>query len=108
MTSYDRYSHPLSERYASGEMQQIFSPKKRFGTWRRLWLALAESEAELGIDIPDTALQQMRSALDSFDLERAADYERRFRHDVMAHVHLFGGVVHAEQHRVAGAQRVHR
>ena len=50
MTSHDRYSHPLSERYASREMQQIFSPRKRFGTWRRLWLALAESEAELGID----------------------------------------------------------
>ncbi len=90
MTSYDRYVHPLSERYASREMQQIFSPRKRFGTWRRLWLALAESEAELGIDISDTALQQMRAALDSLDLERAADYERRFRHDVMAHVHLFG------------------
>ncbi len=101
MTSLDRYTHPLSERYASREMQQIFSPRKRFGTWRRLWLALAESEAELGIDISDTALQQMRAALDSFDLERAADYERRFRHDVMAHVHLFGddapeakGIIH--------------
>jgi adenylosuccinate lyase len=101
MTSLDRYAHPLSERYASREMQQIFSPRKRFGTWRRLWLALAESEAELGIDISDTALQQMRAALDSLDLERAADYERRFRHDVMAHVHLFGddapeakGIIH--------------
>ena len=101
MTSLDRYVHPLSERYASREMQQIFSPRKRFGTWRRLWLALAESEAELGIDISDTALQQMRAALDSLDLERAADYERRFRHDVMAHVHLFGddapeakGIIH--------------
>ena len=101
MTSYDRYSHPLSERYASQEMQRIFSPRKRFGTWRRLWLALAESEAELGIDISDTALEQMRAALDSLDLERAADYERRFRHDVMAHVHLFGddapeakGIIH--------------
>ncbi|MEE2846417.1 MAG: adenylosuccinate lyase [Gemmatimonadota bacterium] len=101
MTSHDQYSHPLSERYASHEMQQIFSPRKRFGTWRRLWLALAESEAELGIDISDTALEQMRAALDSLDLERAAEYERRFRHDVMAHVHLFGddapeakGIIH--------------
>ena len=101
MTSFDRYSHPLSERYASREMQRIFSPKKRFGTWRRLWLALAESEAELGIDISDTALEQMRAVLDSVDLARAADYERRFRHDVMAHVHLFGddapeakGIIH--------------
>jgi len=101
MTSYDRYSHPLSERYASREMQHVFSPKRRFGTWRRLWLALAESEAELGIDISDAALEQMRAALDSLDLERVADYERRFRHDVMAHVHLYGddapaakGIIH--------------
>ena len=101
MASHDRYAHPLCERYASNEMQKIFSPKKRFGTWRRLWLALAESEAELGIDISDAALEQMRAALDSLDLERAADYERRFRHDVMAHVHLFGddapaakGIIH--------------
>ncbi len=101
MTDYERYSHPLSERYASSEMQQIFSPQKRFGTWRRLWLALAESEAELGVDISDEALEQMRSALDTFDLERAAEYERRFRHDVMAHVYLFGddapaakGIIH--------------
>ena len=101
MTDYGRYSHPLSERYASSEMQQIFSPQKRFGTWRRLWLALAESEAELGIDISDEALEQMRSALDTFDLEQAAEYERRFRHDVMAHVYLFGddapaakGIIH--------------
>jgi adenylosuccinate lyase len=100
-SSSDRYSHPLSERYASREMQQVFSPKRRFGIWRRLWLALAESEAELGIDISDTALEQMRSALDSIDLERAAEYEQRFRHDVMAHVHLFGddapaakGIIH--------------
>ena len=101
MTSNDLYTHPLSERYASREMQQVFSPRRRFRIWRRLWLALAESEAELGIDISDEALEQMRSALDSLDLERAAEYEQRFRHDVMAHVHLFGddapaakGIIH--------------
>ncbi|MGD8320965.1 MAG: adenylosuccinate lyase [Gemmatimonadota bacterium] len=82
--------HPLSDRYASREMQEIFSPGRRFGTWRRLWLALAESEKELGLSIPDEAIVQMRGALDTLDLERAAEYERRFRHDVMAHVHLFG------------------
>jgi adenylosuccinate lyase len=82
-------------------MQQVFSPAKRFGTWRRLWLALAESEAELGIAISDDALAQMRATLDTIDLERAAEYEKRFRHDVMAHVHLFGddapdarGIIH--------------
>ncbi|MDA0313586.1 MAG: adenylosuccinate lyase [Gemmatimonadetes bacterium] len=101
MTAPDRYVHPLSDRYASPEMQKIFSPRKRFGIWRRLWLALAESEAELGLDISDDALEQMRAALDTFDLERAAEYEKRFRHDVMAHVHLFGddapdarGIIH--------------
>jgi adenylosuccinate lyase len=101
VTAPDRYVHPLSDRYASPEMQKIFSPRKRFGIWRRLWLALAESEAELGLDISDDALEQMRAALDTFDLERAAEYEKRFRHDVMAHVHLFGddapdarGIIH--------------
>jgi adenylosuccinate lyase len=82
-------------------MQEIFSPARRFGTWRRLWLALAESQRELGLAVSDEALSQMRSALDSLDLEKAAEYERRFRHDVMAHVHLFGddapaarGIIH--------------
>jgi adenylosuccinate lyase len=96
-----RYSHPLAERYASGAMQEIFSPPNRFGTWRRLWLALAESQRELGLAVPEEALEQMRAALDTLDLDRAAEYERRFRHDVMAHVHLFGddapaarGIIH--------------
>jgi len=86
----NRYIHPLTDRYASPQMQEVFSPIRKFGTWRRLWLALAESQAELGLDISDEALTQMRAALDTIDLEAAAEYERRFRHDVMAHVHLFG------------------
>ena len=97
----DRYHHPLSDRYASREMQRIFSPKNRYGTWRRIWLALAEGEAETGLPIPAEALEQMRAALDTLDLAKAAEYERRFRHDVMAHVHLFGddapaakGIIH--------------
>ena len=101
MSSFDRYVHPLSERYASREMQEIFSPARRFGTWRRLWVALAESEAELGIDISSEALQQMRDEVDTLDLGRAAEYEERFRHDVMAHIHLYGddapaarGIIH--------------
>lgn len=85
----DRYQHPLTERYASREMQAVFSPARRYGTWRRLWLALAEAQHELGLPVPDEALAEMRQALDRLDLHRAADYERRFRHDVMAHVHLF-------------------
>jgi adenylosuccinate lyase len=82
-------------------MQAVFSPGRRFGIWRRLWLALAEAEAELGLDISDEALQQMRAKLDTIDLARAAALEKRFRHDVMAHVHLFGedapaakGIIH--------------
>jgi adenylosuccinate lyase len=87
----DRYVHPLTERYASREMQAIFSPAHRYGTWRRLWLALAESQHELGLDVSDEAVAQLRAALElPIDLARAAEFERRFRHDVMAHVHLFG------------------
>jgi len=86
----DRYRHPLAERYASEAMQGIFSPRHRFGTWRRLWLALAEAQRAVGLEIPEEALEQMRAHLDDVDLERAAEYEKRFRHDVMAHVHLFG------------------
>ncbi len=93
--SMDRYVHPLADRYTSRAMEGVFAPGRRFGTWRRLWLALAESEAELGLDIPVEALAQMRKALDDIDLEKAAEYERRFRHDVMAHVHLFGDVAPA-------------
>jgi adenylosuccinate lyase len=82
-------------------MQDIFSPGRRYGTWRRLWLALAESEAELGLDISQEALEQLRAHLDDIDMDAAAEYERRFRHDVMAHVHLYGddapaarGIIH--------------
>ena len=97
----DRYVHPLADRYASREMQKIFSPGHKFGTWRRLWLALAEVQKELGLPVTDDALLEMREALDDLDLARAAEYEKRFRHDVMAHVHLFGdaapaarGIIH--------------
>ncbi len=91
----DRYSHPLGERYASEEMQAIFAPAHRYGTWRRLWLALAAAQHELGLPIPQQALDEMRSGLDEIDLAKAAEYEKRFRHDVMAHVHLFGDVAPA-------------
>jgi adenylosuccinate lyase len=97
----DQYVHPLTDRYASKEMQKLFAPRRRFGTWRRLWIALAEAESELGIDISAEALEQMRASVDTLDLAQAAEYERRFRHDVMAHVHLFGddapaarGIIH--------------
>ncbi|MEW5928844.1 MAG: adenylosuccinate lyase [Gemmatimonadota bacterium] len=88
--SIDRYSNPLTERYASPEMSRIFSPAFKFGTWRRLWLALAEAEKELGLPIPDEAITALRAHLDDFDLKRAAELERQLRHDVMAHVHHLG------------------
>lgn len=88
----ERYQNPLVERYASAEMSRLFSDAFRFSTWRRLWLALAESEAELGIDIPQAALEAMRANLDTIDARRAAELERKLRHDVMAHVHHFGEV----------------
>jgi adenylosuccinate lyase len=88
----ERYSNPLVERYASPEMSRIFSASYKFGTWRRLWLALAESQQELGLEIPDAALTAMRANLDTIDMDKAAAWEQRLRHDVMAHVHHFGEV----------------
>ena len=88
--SDDRWRSPLGTRYASPAMQTLWGEPHRIGLWRRLWLALAEAEGELGLPIPEQALAEMRSHLDDADLAAAARYERRFRHDVMAHVHAFG------------------
>lgn len=88
--STDAYQSPLGSRYASREMQRLWGPSHRAGLWRRLWLTLAEQQRELGIDIPAEALDEMRAALGTTDLEAVREYERRFRHDVMAHVHHFG------------------
>ncbi len=76
-------------------MLELWSPSVRYGLWRRLWLALAESERELGVPIPDEAIEQMRANLDKIDFKAVAAYEKRFRHDVMAHVHAFGDVAPA-------------
>jgi len=86
----DRWHSPLGSRYASPAMQTLWGERHRIGLWRRLWLALAETERELGLDIPEQAIAQMRAHLDDPDLDAAARYERRFRHDVMAHIHAFG------------------
>jgi adenylosuccinate lyase len=88
----NRYSSPLAERYASAAMLELWSPATRHGLWRRLWLALAEGERELGVKIPEEAIRQMRANLDNIDFDAVAKYEKRFRHDVMAHVHAFGDV----------------
>jgi adenylosuccinate lyase len=95
MTAHDRYSSPLAERYASAAMLELWSPRKRHGLWRQLWLALAEAQKELGVPIPEEAIAQMRAHLDDIDFDAVAAYERRFRHDVMAHVHAFGDVAPA-------------
>jgi adenylosuccinate lyase len=76
-------------------MLELWSARTRHGLWRRLWLALAESERELGVKIPNEAIEQMREHLDDIDFDAVAAYERRFRHDVMAHVHAFGDVAPA-------------
>lgn len=88
--SDDRYRSPLGTRYASPAMQRLWGERHRIGLWRRVWLALAEAEKELGIDIPEAALADLRAHLDDADLAQAAEYEKRFRHDVMAHVHHLG------------------
>lgn len=92
MNDNDRYVSPLSTRNASPEMQAIWSPRRKFSTWRRLWLALAEAEQELGLNITDEQLAEMREHLDDIDFDAAAAYEKKLRHDVMAHVHAFGDV----------------
>ncbi len=86
----DTYESPLASRFAGQEMLRLFSAQHKFGLWRRLWLELARSQKQLGIDrITDEALRQMEAALDDIDFARAADWEKRLRHDVMAHVHTF-------------------
>lgn len=84
------YENPLCARYASRTMQHIFSPDFKFSTWRRLWIALAESEKELGLPITDEQLDEMRAHIDDIDYDKAAAYESRLRHDVMAHIHTYG------------------
>ena len=84
------YENPLCKRYAGREMQEIFSDDRKFSTWRRLWLALAESEQQLGLDITDEQLDEMRAHLYDIDYATAAAREREVRHDVMAHIYTFG------------------
>ena len=98
---YDRYESPLGQRYASKEMQQIFSQDKKFKTWRKLWIALAESEKELGLDITQEQLDELIENKDTINYEVAKERERIVRHDVMSHVYAYGvqcpkakGIIH--------------
>jgi len=97
----DRYQSPLAERYASKEMQYIFSPDKKFRTWRRLWIALAKSEKELGLGITDEQIAELEAHKDDINYEEAKAREKEVRHDVMSHVYAYGlqcpkakGIIH--------------
>src|SRR5215208_6257834 len=86
----DTYESPLASRNSSPEMLRLFSPQHKFSLWRKLWLELARAERELGISrIAPEALSQMERSLDQIDFKKAAEWEKRLRHDVMAHVHTF-------------------
>lgn len=98
---YDRYVSPLSERYASKEMQYFFSPDKKFRTWRRLWIALAETEKELGLPITQEQIDELKAHKDEINFDVAKEREKLVRHDVMSHVYAYGvqcpnakGIIH--------------
>ena len=98
---YDKYVSPLSERYASREMQYIFSPDKKFTTWRRLWIALAEAEHELGLPVTREQIEELKAHQDDINYEVAKAREKEVRHDVMSHVYAYGvqcpkakGIIH--------------
>jgi adenylosuccinate lyase len=99
--AHDTFEHPLAGRYASAEMVRLWSPQTRFTTWRRIWIALAEAEHELGLPISRRQIAALKRAVDDIDFAAAAAYERQTRHDVMAHIHAFGdaapaarGIIH--------------
>ncbi len=101
MSDHTQYQNPLITRYASPEMSEVFSAQRKFSTWRRLWVALAEAEAELGLKITPEQIAQLKKHVDDIDFEVAAKHEKILRHDVMAHVHAYrdmcpeaGGIVH--------------
>ena len=101
MSDYTGYTSPLSERYPSKEMQYLFSPDMKFKTWRRLWIALAEAEKELGLDITEEQIEELRAHKDDINFETAKEREKEVRHDVMSHVYAYGlqcpkakGIIH--------------
>ena len=101
MSGTDKYVSPLSERYASKEMQYIFSPDMKFRTWRKLWIALAETEKELGLPITDEQIEELKSHAEDINYEVAKEREKIVRHDVMSHVYAYGvqcpkakGIIH--------------
>src|SRR5688572_22936166 len=98
---HDLYDNPLITRYASREMATLWGPQKKHSTWRRLWVMLAEAEAELGLPITADQIAELKAHIDDIDFDAAETYERKLRHDVMAHVHAYGdqcpsarGIIH--------------
>ncbi|KAI5288716.1 adenylosuccinase ade13 [Ascosphaera atra] len=103
MSNNDIYQTPLASRYASKEMKSIFSARTRSSTWRQLWIWLAEAQKELGLEISDEAIEQMKAAqvMTDEDFAEEAEVEKKTRHDVMAHIAVFGkrapaaeGIIH--------------
>lgn len=99
--NHELYSNPLITRYASRQMASIWGDQKKFSTWRRLWVALAEAQAELGLPIAEAQLDELRAKVDDVDFVAAASYEKKLRHDVSAHIHVYkdqclraGGIIH--------------
>lgn len=88
----DKYVSPLCERYADEKMQKVFSPDNRYSTWRKLWVALAESEKQLGLNITDAQIEELKAHIYDIDYEKEAEYESKLRHDVMAHIYAYGDV----------------
>ena len=97
----DTYNSPFNARYASKEMQYIYSPDFKFKTWRKLWIALAEAENELGLNVTTEQIDELKAHAEDINYEAAREYEKKFRHDVMSHVHAYGdqcpkakGIIH--------------
>ena len=92
MDPYATYDNPLIVRYATRAMSELWSPRRKFSTWRRLWIALAEAERELGLEIATAQIDELKAHIDDIDFDAARRHEKRLRHDVMAHVHAYGDV----------------
>ena len=100
-----QYDNPLIGRYASAAMSELWGPQRKFSTWRRLWVALAEAEAELGLPVSQGQIAELKRYVDAIDFEAAQRHERRLRHDVMAHVHAYGDVCPAPNRSSTSARQ---
>ena len=93
MSEHQLYQNPLVSRYASKEMARLWSSQRKFSTWRKLWVALAEAERSLGLNISDSQIEGLRAKVEEINFDAARGHEKRLRHDVMAHVHTYGDAV---------------